>query len=272
MQNEELHDCHASTSLLNELELEKQPTNHDPPPSTLFSRLLALLYSPARLAIATALIVFFNIIITLTLTHTRPLFSSLRPDRTGPSPSFLRPLCGSSPSEALALNCTWISLINCWLPSACTDPSVLAPAEFSSGPLAENATHDASTIPLYWDSAFTIPATLADVQKAAFANGEEDSNVMLYTVYDYHRAHCMYLWRLSTVAFERVAKGEKGVGVFFKGASQEHTEHCVEAVYEYKEQGGMRNEIVPGVGRCVGLDAEWDRKYGWGGRARRLEP
>jgi len=179
----------------------------------------------------------------------------------------LPPLCGSSPSEARAMGCTFDIFVNGWMPAACYDRYVASDSESSSSYLAPEAA-GASTFPVYWDQNFTKPATHEDLEIAAFQNGEEGVDAKFYTVYDYHRAHCMHLWRLSGSAVERMAKGEKGVGVYYKVASYEHTVHCNKVIVDREKDPGKTDTIIPGVCRCVGLDEVWNESHAWGGRPK----
>ncbi|MCJ1447900.1 MAG: hypothetical protein MMC23_008412 [Stictis urceolatum] len=181
----------------------------------------------------------------------------------------LPPLCGNSPEEAHALGCTFDVYVNGWMPAACYDRLVAADSESNSSVLAPGLAGD-HVFPIYYDKNFTKPATMAELQKAAFVNQEEGEDAKFYTTYGYHRAHCMHLWRLSGSAMERASKGELGIGIYYKLASYEHTIHCNTVILTYDEDPNAVDTIIPGVCRCVGLDDVWNQSHGWGGRPKQI--
>ncbi|KAK3935757.1 hypothetical protein QBC46DRAFT_421361 [Diplogelasinospora grovesii] len=188
---------------------------------------------------------------------------------TPPTPSEdLPPLCGASPEEARALGCVFDVYVNGWLPAACYDKAVAEMSESNDTDLFP-AAGGRTTYPIYWDEEFTKRATLEDVEAAAFANGEDGFNVRFHIAYDYHRAHCLHLWRLTASAAERLVRGERAVGVYYKAASPEHAWHCSKIIIEGDGRDpNKKDRITPGVGRCVGLDDAWNEMYDWAGRRK----
>ncbi|KAH8696126.1 hypothetical protein BGW36DRAFT_428150 [Talaromyces proteolyticus] len=215
-------------------------------------------------------ILFLTILNILLLINTHSASNSKHGNpQPVPSPD-LPPLCGTSPEEARALGCEFDVYVNGWLPAACYDRSVASNSESNSSifyPLAAGQT----TFPIYWDENFTQPATLEDVEKAAFENGEDGLDVQFHTTYGYHRAHCLHLWRLAASALERASKGERGVGVFYKVASYTHAEHCNTIILEGDNRDPNKKDVItPGTARCVGLDDLWNESYGWAGRWKEI--
>ncbi|WQF87902.1 hypothetical protein CDEST_12916 [Colletotrichum destructivum] len=173
---------------------------------------------------------------------------SYLPPSDGPSP-----LCGSSPEEARAIGCTFDVYVNGWLPAACYDRAVAEQSESNSSDLHTSAT-GRTTFPVYWDEGMTEPATLEDVMLAAFENGEDGYNVRFHTVWEYHRAHCLHLWRLAASALQRLSEGKRDVGVYYKAASPEHVWHCNKVIIEGDARSPEKKDtITPGIGRCVWL-------------------
>ena len=126
-----------------------------------------------------------------------------------------------------------------------------------------------TTFPIYWDEEMTQRATLEDLWTAAFVNGEDGYIVRFHIAYDYHRAHCLHMYRQAAGAAERLAKGERNVGVYWKVASGEHAWHCSKIIIDGDGRAPSKKDIItPGVGRCVGLDDAWNDSYGWAGRRK----
>ncbi|TEA12846.1 hypothetical protein C8034_v005583 [Colletotrichum sidae] len=164
-----------------------------------------------------------------------------------------RPSCGSSPLEARALGCVFDIYVNGWLPAACYDRAVAEQSESNSSDLYPSAAGRA-TFPIFWDAEMTAPATLDDVELAAFENGEDGFNVRFHIAWDYHRAHCLHLWRLAASALQRLSQGDRDVSVYNKVASPEHAWHCNKVIIEGDGREPTKNDtITPGIGRCTSV-------------------
>ncbi|KAH8585849.1 hypothetical protein B0O99DRAFT_529900 [Bisporella sp. PMI_857] len=209
------------------------------------------------------IIFFFTLYMTQRISQNRVRLSS------PPMPTSNLPLlCGSTPSEALAMGCVFDSYVIGWLPAACYDPAVAK--------LSQNNTSDSLSLaggstafPIYWDEEMTRKASLEDFRGGALVNGENGSTIRLYTAWENHRAHCLHVWRLGVSAAERLAKGERNVGVYYKAASPEHVEHCIRVIVGGGDQEHAKTAtFTPGVSRCVGLDDAWNDSYAWGGRRK----
>ncbi|KAH8585851.1 hypothetical protein B0O99DRAFT_529895 [Bisporella sp. PMI_857] len=205
------------------------------------------------------------IIIALYMTQRVTRFELSSP----PTPfSSLPLLCGSTSSEALAMGCVFDVYITGWLPAACYDPAV---AELSQNNMSDSLSLSGRSIafPIYWDEEMTRKASLEDVMTAAVVNGEDRYSNKFHTAWEYHRAHCLHLWRLGVSAAERLARGERSIGVYYNVASPEHVEHCKGVISgAHSREPTKYATITPGVVHCIGLDDAWDDSYGLGGRRK----
>lgn len=77
---------------------------------------------------------------------------------------------------------------------------------------------------------------------------------MAYTWEEYHRAHCLYDWRMLVRAAKRVAKGEKPVYVHDQVLNFKHANHCSMIIADASHRVGAKSEVEFGLGRCVRLD------------------
>ncbi|KAK1962191.1 hypothetical protein LY78DRAFT_643502 [Colletotrichum sublineola] len=160
-------------------------------------------------------------------------------------------ICGASQQEAQSLGCEFDVYVNEWLPASCYDRQVAEVSESNLSdlyPIAAGRT----TFPIFWDSSMEEPASVEDVMLAAFINIENGFSTHFYIAWEYHRAHCLHLWRLASSAMHRVQQGERNVGLYYKAADQEHVWHCNKLIAE----GDDRNpdviaNITPGIGKCV---------------------
>ena len=97
---------------------------------------------------------------------------------------------------------------------------------------------------------------------AAFTNSDINNLTFFYTPMEWHIAHCLHLWRLAASATEDLAKGVKGVGVYFKAAEFHHSVHCSKVIMDFGQEDRKFGAVPPIVGGCVGLDEIWDLSYG----------
>ncbi|KAJ0165678.1 hypothetical protein CTA2_10391 [Colletotrichum tanaceti] len=105
-------------------------------------------------------------------------------------------VCGASQEEARSLGCEFDVYVYQWLPPSCYDRPVAEKSESNSSDLYPAAA-GRTTFPLFWDPDMVKPATLEDAMLAAFENIENGFAIEFYTAWEYHRAHCLHLWRLS---------------------------------------------------------------------------
>ncbi|WQF90460.1 hypothetical protein CDEST_15474 [Colletotrichum destructivum] len=166
----------------------------------------------------------------------------------------IKPMCGASQAEARSMGCVFDVYVNEWLPAACFDRAVAEVSESNSSDLYPAAAGRTS-FPLFWDKAMARPATLEDVMLAAFENVANGFKINFYTAWDFHRAHCLHLWRLTVSAVQRLDRGEKDVGVYYKSASPEHAWHCNKLIVEWDTRDPDKiSTLNPGIGDCVILN------------------
>ncbi|TEA18234.1 hypothetical protein C8034_v011479 [Colletotrichum sidae] len=151
------------------------------------------------------------------------------------------------------MGCVFDVYVNEWLPPPCYDRAVAEKSESNTTDLYPAAT-GRTTFPLYWDVAMSEPATLKDVMLAAFDNVDSSSPTEFYLAWEYHRAHCLHLWRLAVSALRRLDSGEESVGVYYKSADPEHAWHCNKIVIMGDTRGvDDITSLAPGIGRCTML-------------------
>ena len=170
-----------------------------------------------------------------------------------PSANTTDPFCGSTPAEALALGCTFDLYTLGWVPHHCYNPSVSADSESATSELAPlGAGPDSYTF--YWDKARTRPASRADLELAGLVNGERGEQVIFWSKLDYHRAHCLHVWRLQGSSLERMTKGEKGMALTMEGVELAHVRHCSKLMLDRETSGDKLLKVNPGVRRCALLN------------------
>ncbi|KAH8879238.1 hypothetical protein GQ53DRAFT_834299 [Thozetella sp. PMI_491] len=191
--------------------------------------------------------------------------------RPAPVPApHVRPLCGKSVKEAVALGCTFDFYSDVWLPAMCYDRTVVEQSESNLTELYPLA-GGLSPFPIYWDKEMTKLATVEDVMETAFINDKHgykpDLNIEFHIDYGYHRAHCLHMWRLGVNAADRLTKGERNVAIYWKVASRAHAWHCSKIIIEgdYRDPSSY-DTMTPGIGRCVGMDDFWNDAYASVGR------
>lgn len=152
--------------------------------------------------------------------------------------------CGSSFEEAEAAGCIFDIMTFAWTPPACLDEEVHADVISDLSELAP--TRGAGTWPWWrWENR-TEPL-------------EQTTEVLrlyddIWTDTIYHRAHCLYLWRIMHRAAGRVIEGEKEVYVYSKAAQWEHVIHCNKLLNELDKPMTDLAMAVRVVGHCVRLD------------------
>ncbi len=163
---------------------------------------------------------------------------------------------------------TFVATPSVWLPATCYDRAVVQQSESNSSELYP-AAGGLSPWPIYWDKEMTRRAELDDLMAAAFTNDKHGYkpglNIQFHIAYDFHRAHCLHMWRLGVNAADRLTKGERNVGIYWKVASRDHAWHCTKIIIEGDGRDpSSYDTITPGIGRCVGLDDVWNGVYGEG--------
>lgn len=121
--------------------------------------------------------------------------------------------------------------------------------------------------PLFSDIEMTKPAAMHDLKVAAFINHKNhynpDLNVKFYTDFRFHVAHCLHMWRLGVHLIDRQIQGQRNLGTFWKVTSKDHAWHCSDVIVTAENRKPWINDtVVPGVGRCVGVDDVWNEVHG----------
>lgn len=159
--------------------------------------------------------------------------------------------CGSSPSEARSLGCSFDTFANAWIPTSCYNALVASDSQSDN------------IYPIFWDSNHTRPATQEDMELAAFANSRDITSLRYFhAASEWHVAHCLHLWRLAASAAESLTKGVKGVGIYSKAADLHHAMHCSKIIMGFGQKVGKAGAIAPVIGWCVGMDEVWNLSYG----------
>ncbi|KAK2040787.1 hypothetical protein LZ31DRAFT_473761 [Colletotrichum somersetense] len=160
-------------------------------------------------------------------------------------------LCGTSQEEAQSLGCAFDVYVNEWLPPSCYDREVADLSESNSSdlyPIAAGRT----AFPVFSDSTMDEPSLVQDVMLAAFDNVENGYRNHFFLEWEYHRTHCLHLWRLASSAIQRVQQGERKVGLYYKAADPKHVWHCNKLIAEADNRNPDKiTDLVPGIGRCV---------------------
>lgn len=129
--------------------------------------------------------------------------------------------CGTTAAEARAAHCHFDMMSFCWLPSPCYD------AELSAEFLAR------SNWTWYRDQTAQQPVSLAEVQ-----SGAHDE---LFVSYDYHLAHCTFMWR----KLHRAVLGVGNAGIDGYIGNYAHTRHCEMMILDMAGVEGSRlNTII----------------------------
>ena len=123
--------------------------------------------------------------------------------------------CGKDAIAAEANGCLFDVMSLEWTPPACYDEEMLLDTVDPRNVLAPNV---AGVFPWYKWANWTEPLDqTAEVLK-------EYSYV--WTNQDWHRGHCLYMWRLLVKAQNKILNGEKDIYVPIGATNQEHVSHC----------------------------------------------
>lgn len=152
--------------------------------------------------------------------------------------------CGETFEDAKAAGCIFDVMTFAWTPPACLDEQVHRDVISAESELAE--THGAGIYPWWRDYNRTepleqLPEVLSDTERP-------------WTDNHYHRAHCLYLWRIMHRATTRVINGEKEVYVYSKAAEWEHVIHCNKLLNMVDKPPSDLSRAKRVVGHCVRVD------------------
>ena len=162
------------------------------------------------------------------------------------TPSGLVLKCGDTAASAKARGCTFDVLIVAWMPPACYDAPVALDGVSPTSGLA--ASGGAGNWSVHLDKNFTQP-----INHETLSLREQDS---YWVTFNFHRAHCLHLWQLTSSAVERLKRGEREVYVYEPALSLEHVRHCNKVMLDRERELESPEHVVVGFGKCKRLDVE----------------
>jgi hypothetical protein len=149
--------------------------------------------------------------------------------------------CGSSFEEAEAAGCIFDIMTFAWTPPACYDTEVATDVVSEFSELAP--TRGAGVWPWWRWANLTEPLE----QTTEVLSKYDD----IWTDTHYHRAHCLYLWRIMHRATARRMDGKREVYVYSKATEWEHVIHCNKLLNMLDKPMTDRAMAVRVVGHCV---------------------
>jgi len=152
--------------------------------------------------------------------------------------------CGSNFEEAEAAGCIFDIMTFAWTPPACLDEEVYTDVTSDLSELAP--TRGAGTWPWWRFENRTEPLVQSSEVLKSYDGPWSDTF--------YHRAHCLYLWRIMHKAAQRVIAGQKEVYVYSKAAQWEHVVHCNKLLNDLDMAFSDHVRAVRVIGHCVRVD------------------
>lgn len=150
--------------------------------------------------------------------------------------------CGDSEASAIAAGCTFNFMAFSYVPSACNGDDIMSAFidEHAALPL-----DGAGIFPWYrWSNRTEpVPQDASQLSKYPF----------IWTTHEWHVAHCLYNWALTTDAISRVLKGEKEVWILQDAVQDGHIAHCNGLVSDRVTSGLTPLRAFRAIGRCVNL-------------------
>ena len=157
--------------------------------------------------------------------------------------------CGANAEEAKANGCTFDSFAFSYVPPACLEHDLMKEVVDPTSYLAPEA---AGVFPWYRDAAWTEPVPQNETEMAQYK--------FLWTNNVWHKAHCLYMWRISNRAINRVVDGEKPVYVLKHTLETGHTRHCNQLVSDPVTPDETPVWAFRSQGICIRLD---EVEKGW---------
>lgn len=155
--------------------------------------------------------------------------------------------CGDTLEEAEAVGCIFDIMTFAWTPPACLDVEIHDDVTSELSELAP--TRGAGTWEWWQTENYTGPLE----QSPAILSHHES----IWTDMIYHRAHCLYLWRIMHKSAMRVIAGEREVYVYNKASHWEHVIHCNKLLNELDLPMSDPSMAIRVVGSCVRVDG-WE--------------
>jgi hypothetical protein len=151
--------------------------------------------------------------------------------------------CGETAEAAKANDYPFDRFAFSYVPPACFEEDLMKEALNADSYLAPWA---AGQFPWYLWSNFTdpLPQTAEELSK----------HKSLWTNNAWHKAHCLYEWRLMARAMHRVAKSVKPVYVLKRALEIAHVNHCNQMVSDPLTRDESPIWAMRSVGRCIRLD------------------
>ncbi|KAL9095472.1 MAG: hypothetical protein Q9165_002343 [Trypethelium subeluteriae] len=123
--------------------------------------------------------------------------------------------CGEKARDAEANGCIFDIMSFEWTPPACYDEQMLLDTVDPENILAPNV---AGVFPWYRWANFTEPLDQRAEVLSAFP--------YVWTNQDWHKGHCLYMWRLLVKAENQILNGEKDIYVPAGATNHAHIAHC----------------------------------------------
>lgn len=155
--------------------------------------------------------------------------------------------CGATAREAEENGCPFDAFAFSYVPPACYEEDLSQEALSSDSYLAPWA---AGEFPWYKWSNFTEPVP----QKAETLSKYKN----LWTNNAWHKAHCLYEWRLIARALHKQARGHKPVYVLKRALEIAHVDHCNQMVSDPLTKDESPIWSMRNVGRCIRIDENED--------------
>ena len=165
------------------------------------------------------------------------------------SPGGLLTECGETHIEAMENGCIFDEMAFQYTPPACFEAELLAATIDPTSFLAPDA---AGIFPWYRWHNFTEPVAQDPAELSKYN--------YLWTTNDWHITHCLYMWRLTNNAVNRIAAGEKGVYVLEDAIAGGHVSHCNMLVSDKVNPGQTPLRAFRTIGKCVRLDEKEGEK------------
>lgn len=175
--------------------------------------------------------------------------TSFSPPGLRRSPDGLLTECGITHIEAIENGCIFDEMAFQYTPPACFEADLLAATIDPTSFLAPDA---AGIFPWYRWHNFTEPVAQDPAELSRYN--------YLWTTNDWHISHCLYMWRLTNNAVNRVATGEKGVYVLEDAIAGGHVSHCNMLVSDKVNPGQTPLRAFRTIGKCVRLDEKEGEK------------
>lgn len=150
--------------------------------------------------------------------------------------------CGHTKESAKAAGCVYDIMMVGWVAPGCIDPYVLSDALSPNSSLAGVKGAGTFNFSLNYDFTELIPQDVDVISQHDW----------IFTNWEFHKAHCAYVWRILASALERKSKGEKGVYIYRTLLTYEHSLHCSKVLLDREKSLLEPTKMqAGGTNRCV---------------------